>query len=118
MALSKSKLKEIIQGFISFLVKEIPVDDVILFGSYAQGKAKDHSDIDLAIISNWFSDKPRIESLQFLSRMAAKYNTLIEALPFTTDEYNNLDKRTFLANIVKTGLPYRLISSSDRKLWT
>ena len=107
MALSKSKLKKIIQGFISLLVKEIPLDNVILFGSYAQGKAKEHSDIDLAIISNWFADKPRIENLQFLSRMAAKYNTLIEALPFTTEEYSNLDKRTFLAHIVKTGLSYR-----------
>lgn len=113
MALSKSKLKKIIQGFIAFLLKEIPVDDVILFGSYAQGKAKEHSDIDLAIISNWFFNKPRIENLQFLSRMTAKYNSLIEALPFTTEEYNNLDKRTFLANIVKTGLRYPINRSTN-----
>ena len=100
MALSESKLKKIIQGFISLLEKRIPVDKVILFGSYAQGKMNDYSDIDLAIISQWFSGKPRIENLQFLSRMAAGYNTLIEAIPFTTDEYKNLDKRTFLATII------------------
>jgi hypothetical protein len=41
--------------------------------------------------------------MQYLSRIAAAYNTLIEALPFTEEEYRNLDKRSFLASIVKSG---------------
>lgn len=106
MALSKDELDKIIHGFISILTMKIPVDDVILFGSYATGKAKEHSDIDLAIISAHFSNKPRIDNMQFLSRIAARYNCLIEAIPFTTEEYINLDKRTFLARIIKTGRRY------------
>ena len=66
-----------------------------MFGSYAQGVPQDYSDIDLAVISDGFEDKPRIENMQFLSRMAAAYNSLIEALPFTEEEYKNLDKRSF-----------------------
>jgi len=106
MALSKDQVDEIITGYISELASEIPVEEVILFGSYAHGNPKEHSDIDLAIISDWFRDKTRIESMQYLSRIAARYNTLIEAIPFTTDEYRQLDKRTFLAGIVKRGKPY------------
>lgn len=106
MALSDDKLDEIIQGFVSILENEIPIYDVILFGSYAQGNAKEHSDIDLAIISDWFSNKTRIECMQYLSHRAAHYNSLIEALPFTIEEYKNFDKRTFLANILKTGRRY------------
>jgi hypothetical protein len=34
--------------------------------------------------------------------------TLIEAIPFTTEEYRELDKRTFLGAIVKRGKPYRV----------
>ncbi len=112
MALSEDQLNEIIRGFISRLESEIPVKEVILFGSYAHGNPKGHSDIDLAIISNWFRGKKRIESMQYLSRIAAGYNTLIEAIPFTTDEYRELDKRTFLARIVKNGRKY-YPSSSD-----
>lgn len=67
---------------------------------------KDHSDIDLAIISEWFRDKTRMQNMQYLSQIAACYNTLIEAIPFTTDEYRQLDRRTFLASIVKSGKPY------------
>jgi len=106
MALSKDRLDEVIRGFVSRLKNEIPVEEVILFGSYAQENAREHSDIDLAIVSDWFRDKPHIENLQYLSRLAANYDSLIEALPFTVEEYRNLDKRTFLARVVKTGRRY------------
>jgi predicted nucleotidyltransferase len=108
MALSKDTLDKIIRGFVSRLANEIPVEEVILFGSYAQGKEKEHSDIDLAVISDWFRGKPHIENMQYLSRLAANYNSLIEALPFTLEEYRNLDKRTFLASVVKNGRRYRV----------
>ncbi len=103
MVLSDSQVREIINGFIKALRLEIPVRDVILFGSYANGNPKEYSDIDLAVISDWFEGKPKIENMQYLSKVAARYNSLIEALPFTEEEYNNIDKRSFLASIVKTG---------------
>jgi len=114
MAISKDRLDEIITGFASKLASEIPVEEVILFGSYAHGNPKRHSDIDLAIISDWFRDNTRLENMQYLSRVAASYNTLIEAIPFTAEEYRELDRRTFLASIVKTGLRYRF-DTSKRK---
>jgi predicted nucleotidyltransferase len=112
MALPKDQVDKIITGFISRMVTEIHVDEVILFGSYAHGNPKEHSDIDLAVISNWFRGKTRIESMQYLSRMAAVYNNLIEAIPFTAEEYRQLDRRTFLASIVREGKSYRPDSDS------
>ncbi len=106
MALSKDRLDEIITGFISRVSSEIPVEEVILFGSYAHGNAKEYSDVDLAIISGWFQGKKHIENMQYLSRIAAGYNSIIEALPFTSEEYKKPDKRTFLASIVKNGRRY------------
>jgi predicted nucleotidyltransferase len=103
MALSEDKVKELIQGFHAKLKQEIPIKELILFGSYAKGNAKEYSDIDLAVISNWFEGKPKIKNMQYLSKIAANYNSLIEALPFTEEEYINLDKRSFLASIIKTG---------------
>ncbi len=103
MALSEDQVVEIVKGFITGLRREIPIKEIILFGSYAQGNPKEYSDIDLAVISDWFKDKPNIENMQYLSRIAAAYNSLIEALPFTEEEYRNLDKRSFLASIVKSG---------------
>jgi len=88
------------------LRQEIPIKEIILFGSYAHGQPKEYSDIDIAVISDWFEGSPKIENMQYLSRIAAAYNSLIEALPFTEEEYRNLDKRSFLASIVKTGRNY------------
>ena len=107
MALSKDQVDAVVKGFVSILLKQIPVNEVILFGSYAHGMPQEHSDIDLAVISDWFRDKSRMESMQFLSRLAARYNTLIEAIPFTAEEYRNPDKRTFLASILKKGKRYQ-----------
>ena len=106
MALSKAKINEIIKGFVLMLRQEIPIKEIILFGSYAHGQPKEYSDIDIAVISDWFEGRPKIENMQYLSRIAAAYNSLIEALPFTEQEYKNLDKRSFLASIVKTGRNY------------
>ena len=103
MALSEAKINEIIKGFVLMLRQEIPIKKIILFGSYAHGQPKEYSDIDIAVISDWFEGRPKIENMQYLSRIAAAYNSLIEALPFTEEEYRNLDKRSFLASIVKTG---------------
>ena len=106
MALSEAKINEIIKGFILTLRQESPIKQVILFGSYAHGQPKEYSDIDLAVISDWFEGRPKIENMQYLSRIASAYNSLIEGLPFTEKEYKNLDKRSFLASIVKAGRNY------------
>ena len=107
MAIHQDQVDAIIEGFITRLEQEIPVQEVILFGSYAHGKGQAYSDIDLAVISNWFEGKPAIENLKFLLRMAARYNTLIEALPFTEKEYQKIDQRSLLARIVQTGKKYK-----------
>ena len=103
MAITEDRIDSIVEGFIARLCNEIDVEEVILFGSHAKGNPKEHSDIDLAIISDSFLDKPHITNMQFLSRIAAHYNSLIEALPFTLQEYENLDHRTLLAGIVRSG---------------
>ena len=95
MALSTNKIDEIIEGFIRKLADEIPVEEVILFGSYARGNAKKYSDIDLAIISYWFRGRSYIENMQYLSRCAVSYNSLIEALPFTGEEYKKIGQKNF-----------------------
>ena len=85
MALSEDQVAKIIRGFIAELKREIPIKEFILFGSYAKGDPKEYSDIDLAVISDWFAGKPRIENMQYLSRVAASYNSLIEALQKNTE---------------------------------
>ncbi len=66
--------------------------------------------------SDWFEGRPEIENMQYLSRIAATYNSLIEALPFTEKEYENLDKRTFMAGILKTGQDYFELPPNEKQI--
>ncbi|MBI4600139.1 nucleotidyltransferase domain-containing protein [Candidatus Uhrbacteria bacterium] len=59
------KIRAGIQQYITALQKEdVPLDCVILFGSYAKGKQNRWSDVDLCIVSPLF--KNSFNALQFL----------------------------------------------------
>ncbi len=103
MAYSTNQLKKIIRNYIHVLDQEIPIEKVILFGSYAWGKPKPYSDIDLAIFSKKFEDKDEIKNMQFLFKKACQIDTAIEPLPFHPKDLKNPDKRTLLYQIVTKG---------------
>src|SRR4030065_561538 len=66
----------------------ISVDRVILYGSYAKGKARTDSDIDIAVISKDFG-KDRVEEGMSLFRIAGKIDSRLEPVPFSPKVYEN-----------------------------
>lgn len=62
------KVKPEIDKYVRRLRKEIPVEAVILFGSLAQGRAREDSDIDMVVLSDRFSGMSDDERLKFLYR--------------------------------------------------
>jgi len=84
--------------------EQIRIDKVILFGSFAMGKQRRWSDIDLAIISDDFKGIDNFERLVMLGKIAWYADaTEIEALGYTKDEYRNATKLDFLGEIKRTG---------------
>lgn len=63
---AKKNWRLAIRKYVDELKKEITIDRVILFGSYARGNPKSYSDIDLAIFSKDFKDKDEIRNMQYL----------------------------------------------------
>ena len=61
-------------------------DIIILYGSYAEGKNRKDSDIDIAVISRDFG-KNRFREGSMLNLIAHKIDPRIEAVPFGLDEY-------------------------------
>ena len=87
------QIKELIKRFVEELRKEIPVEKVLLFGSYAQGHPNKDSDIDLIIVSPSFAKGRHITHMQYLIRKAAKISSFLEPLPATPSEIKNPDHR-------------------------
>ncbi|HHV61388.1 MAG TPA: nucleotidyltransferase domain-containing protein [Firmicutes bacterium] len=58
MARSKAEVAAIVDRFVKALQKTLPVERVILFGSYVKGTPQPESDIDVAVISPAFGRNP------------------------------------------------------------
>jgi len=88
-AMDKIKAVKVIKKFIETLKQEgISVDRVILYGSYASGRMRPGSDIDVAVVSRNFG-KDRVEEGMNLFRIAGKIDSRLAPVPISTQVYEN-----------------------------
>jgi hypothetical protein len=85
MAIETDSIIGIIGRYIEELEKsQIHIVEAIIFGSYARGKAKPESDIDIALITgDRFEDRRRIVPLRRI------IDSRIEPIPFRPEDFNN-----------------------------
>jgi predicted nucleotidyltransferase len=87
--MDKNQAVRIARKFAKRLKLEgISVDRVILYGSYAAGKVRRDSDIDVAIVSRDFG-KDRVNEGITLYRIAGEVNARLEPIPISTEAYEN-----------------------------
>jgi predicted nucleotidyltransferase len=91
-----------IKKYIKALEKNITVYKVILYGSWANGKPDEFSDIDLAIFSPDFG-KHKLKELQLLSKLSWEIDESIEAIPYSSDKLFTQNPLNFVYEIIKTG---------------
>lgn len=103
MGTAKVDLKRIVREFVSRLEPEIHVKKVILYGSYARGRADEWSDIDLAVISDDLRGLDQLQRIVVLSPSRRGCDTSIEPLGFTMREYQTASHLTFLGEIKRMG---------------
>ena len=87
----------------ALLRQGLKVNRVILYGSQATGKAKEHSDIDIMVISDDFKGMNILERLETIGLAMAKARIMepIEPLGYTEEEFSLKDKGTFIGDEVK-----------------
>ena len=82
----------------------LPIRKVLLYGSYAKGRATDESDIDVAVVVDEPDHSKRIEITARLFHCAAQIDPAIEPKCIFRDEYLNHDKASILSEIINTGI--------------
>jgi predicted nucleotidyltransferase len=91
-----------IKNFIDLLEKnDIQIQRAYLFGSYANGKADEWSDIDLALVSDKFKGN-RFLDLLSLTDYILKAGADISPLPFRNEDFD--DSLFARDEIVKKGI--------------
>lgn len=80
--------EKIIETVKKKIVEAISPEKIILFGSYATGKATNESDLDLVVV--WNSDLNSHERNIFLSKLFPKRNFSLDIFAFTRKEAEKL----------------------------
>lgn len=88
--------------YINKLKQQIPVEKVVLFGSYAKGNYTKDSDVDLAVFSPVFDSMTRVDGLTFLLMQALGYKIDIQPQPYTMKDY--VEHNGLVDEILKTGI--------------
>jgi len=102
LAFKTDKIIEVVKRYLQELKRNhIPIQQVILFGSYAKGNAVEESDIDVAIISATFTGD-RFEDRRKIVPLRRKIDNRIEPLPFRPDDF--LEGGILVDEIKRTGI--------------
>lgn len=92
---------EVVKKYINYLKSnKFNIQKAYIFGSYANGKFNDNSDIDLAIILNNVSNSFTLQ-IQ-LMKLSRKFDTRIEPHPF--DETDFKPSNPFANEILNKGI--------------
>lgn len=96
-------IKEVATEFAKELQKKIKVERIILFGSFAKGKAKKDSDLDLLIISRSFEKMNPWQRIDVLAKARKNYEFPMDYFGITPKEYEKASPLTILGEIKETG---------------
>jgi predicted nucleotidyltransferase len=85
------RIEKTIKSYIEQLESiGVHVQQAILFGSYANGKYDEWSDIDLAIVSDDFAGN-RFNDRNKIRKLTLKVNSDISPMPFRPEDFNDTD---------------------------
>jgi uncharacterized protein len=101
MAVTTDSAIDLVKKYIQELRNNnIPIQEAIIFGSYAKGNPKEESDIDIALISTVFTGD-RFEDRRKLIPLRRKIDNRIEPIPFRPEDFKA--GGNFVDEIKKTG---------------
>jgi uncharacterized protein len=83
------------------VIRGIRPNKIILYGSYAQGKNTEDSDIDIIVVSDDFTGKDYWERIDILTDAIYEIFAPIEASAFTEDEWK--DGNSLIADFAQNG---------------
>ena len=82
----------------------MPIKEVVLFGSFAEGKATEESDVDLIILSDKFSQMDEDRRLRFLYRRSVGFPYNLHVYGLTPSEFSTASPLTTVAEARNKGI--------------
>lgn len=95
--MDKREVEKLVEQYARLVIQTYPAEKIV-FGSYAKGTARTHSDIDIAVVVNHI-EGDYFDTIKQLFRLVEDVHVLIEPVLIGRDEYRG----GFLEEIMKTG---------------
>ncbi len=84
-------INQFIKEVIPILKKEIKPEEILFFGSRVTGEAKEESDLDVILISEYFKNIPFIKRMPLVLKKI-KFNKHVDILCYSQDEFERIKK--------------------------
>ncbi len=100
----KNIVKKVIREYLKCFPSDIRVKGIFLFGSYATGKIRQDSDIDIIVISQDFKKMNFIKRLEMLSHFRQAEITRsfpMDIIGYTPEEFKEIDKESVIMRQAK-----------------
>lgn len=104
MATIPTHVKKAIRAFIARIEEETKPEIILLYGSYARGRGRASSDVDLAVFSRAFEKKNFIDSTSYLFSFTSGLHVDVQPVGFPYSEYQKRNGEYFVNLIKKEGL--------------
>ncbi len=91
MAQIPTRIRAIIEQYLSELERNhFPIKRAVVFGSYAEGRADEWSDIDIALVSDAF-EGDRLNDRGKIRRVTLSVSSDLSPLPFRPEDFDPED---------------------------
>ena len=87
---------------LNVLKENKAIRKVILFSSYARGDVSRRSDMDLVVIMA--TDKRFFDRYDLCDQLYDIFDTGLDILPYTEQEFSRISHRPFIKSIIKEGI--------------
>jgi predicted nucleotidyltransferase len=98
---SKKQINEIALRYAGILKEHVRLHSLYVYGSYANGKFTDDSDIDIAVVADGFSGD-LVEDIFKLMKIKRDVDNRIEPHPFSIEDFNEDDP--LAKEVLRTGI--------------
>lgn len=99
-----------LKNYLDKLQNQFPLDGVFLYGSWAENRATQDSDVDLLVLSSYFKELSEEDRDRLLYKLSVGTPLDLHIYGLTPEEYKNASRLTTVGSVRDSGKVINLLS--------